>query len=85
MTEGIDSFRDADVIQRNIICTISSSPLGEARTMRNDMHQREIAVLRDWRDDHSLPTAVRNFARKAERYLLDDLTQWDRFEEDYVS
>lgn len=85
MTDGVDSLRDADAIQRNIISAIVSSPRGRVGGMTSDMHQEEIAVLQTWQNDQSLPTQVRNFARKAERHLVDDIDAWDRFEDNFFS
>lgn len=85
MTDGVDSLRDADAIQRNIISAIASSPRGQVGGMTSNMHQEEIAVLQTWQNDRSLPTQVRNFARKAEQYLIEESDTWDRFEEDFFS
>jgi len=85
MTDGLDSLRDADAIQRNIISAIASSPRGRVGGMTSNMHQEEIAILQTWQNDRNLPTQVRNFARKAERHLMDDVDAWDRFEDDFFS
>lgn len=85
MTDGLDSFRDANAIQRNIISAIASSPRGRVGGMTSNMHQEEIATLQAWQNDQNLPTQVRNFTRKAERHLVDDVDAWDRFEDDFFS
>lgn len=87
MTDGVDNLREADAIQRNILCAISSSPMGivgAAGVMNDNQHQRELSTVRDWQDDSDLPIEIRNFAREAEQYLLDDLDRWSRFEEDFI-
>ncbi len=84
MEDGIDNLRQAEAIQRNVLCAISSSPMGTARVMSNNLHRRELATVRDWQDNNDLPIAIRNFARKAEQHLLDDLDQWDRYEEEIL-
>lgn len=85
MTDGLDSLRDADAIERNIISAIASSPRGRVGGMTSNMHQEEIAILQTWQDDRNLPTQIRNFARKAERHLVDDVDARDRFEDDFFS
>jgi hypothetical protein len=85
MTDGVDSLRDADAIQRNIISAIASSPRDQVGGMTSNMHQEEIAVLQTWQNDLSIPTQVRNFAQKAEQYLIEESDTWDRFEEDFFS
>jgi hypothetical protein len=85
--DGVDNLREADAVQRNILCAISSSPMGTAgaaRVMNDNQHQRELSTVRDWQDDSELPIEIRNFAREAEQHLLDDLDQWSRFEEDLL-
>lgn len=82
MTDGVDNLREAESIQRNILSALSSSPLGTAHVMSSQKYERELAVVRGWQEDRDLPISVRNFARTAEDYLLDDLDRWDRFEED---
>ena len=42
-------------------------------------------MIQTWQNNRSLPTQVRNFARKAERHLVDDVDAWDRFEDDFFS
>lgn len=78
MRDGVENLREAEAVQRNILAAISSTPLGTTRVMNDRSHQRELATVRNWRDDGSLPIEIRNFARRAEQYLLDDLEQWDR-------
>lgn len=85
MGGGVDDLRQADAIQQNILCAISSSPMGTAgatRMMNDNQHQRELSTVRDWQDDSELPIEIRNFAREAEQHLLDDLDEWSRLEED---
>jgi len=83
MSDGVDNLRDAEAIQRNILCAISSSSMGTAAVMNSDQHQRELAVVRNWQDNSDLPVEIRNFAREAEQHLLDDLDQQARFEEEF--
>lgn len=82
MENGVNNLRDAKAIRRNILCAISSNPMGTARVMNDNQNQRELSIVRDWQDDGNLPIEIRNFAREAEQHLLDDLDQWQRFEED---
>jgi hypothetical protein len=84
MADGVDNLREAEAIQRNILCAISSSPMGTAEVMNDNQYQRELATVRDWQNDSDLPIEIRNFAREAEQHLLDDLDQLARFEEDIL-
>lgn len=87
MGDGVDNLREADAVQRNILCAISSSPMGTAggaRVMNDNQHQRELSTVRDWQDDSELSIEIRNFAREAEQHLLDDLDQRSRLEEDFL-
>lgn len=83
MRDGVDNLREAEAIQRNILTALSSSPLDSPAAIGGDEHERELATVRDWRDNGDLPIDIRNFTRKAEQYLLGDLDRWARFEEDY--
>ena len=85
LTDGIDSLRDADAIQRSIISAIASSPQARVSGATSNLHQEEIATLQAWKDNKDLPTQVRNFARKAQQHLVDDADAMDRFEDNFFS
>ena len=84
MTDGADTLREAEVIQRNYLTALSSSPLGTVRVSGKNTHERELSIVCDWQGDSSLPIEARNFARTAEQHLLDDLDCWNRSEDDFL-
>jgi len=82
MGEGVDDLREAESIQSNIMSALSTSPLDSPAAIGPQEHERELAIVRAWQNDDDLPVDIRNFARKAEQRLLDDLDRWTRFEDD---
>jgi hypothetical protein len=84
MTEGVTNLREEEAIQRNIISALVSSPMGGFGAVTADRYRRELETVRNWQDDSELPPAVRNFARRAEQAILDDIDHWDRIGEDLL-
>jgi hypothetical protein len=84
MGEGVDDLREAESIQSNIMSALSTSPLDSPAAIGPKEHKRELATVRAWQNDDDLPVDIRNFARKAEQRLLDDLDRWTRFEDDLL-
>lgn len=71
MTEGVDDIQEAESVRDVIHSALYTDALASRSLSGASKKEDEIEILRNWKEDPSLPSSVRLFAEEAEDHLID--------------
>lgn len=63
---GFDDIREADRVRKSILAAMATDPTSGGWVV-NHRNEKELATVREWKDDPDLPLSIRRFAEEAEQ------------------